>query len=87
MAINVTVRNLARAEAKGAKVTGIVRVDGNQIDKREFTVDVAALGAATVRWSKQAPRGRQFSVEMSVSHSLDAATGNNRATAAVGIAE
>ena len=87
MAIAVEIRNLTKVDARAAKVTGIIRMNGNQIDKRDFTIDVLGSGTATVRWSKAAPRAGQFTVEMSVYHAQDSVASNNRATGAVSVSE
>jgi len=87
LSFKITVRNIAKGSAPGAKVLCVLRADGKPAGQKEFTVDVKPDGSASVIWAVKTPEARQLALEVSVAHAQDASAGNNKASLTVNVAQ
>ena len=87
VAFKITVRNLTRAAATGVKVACVMTSGRTIAARREFTVNVAANGSATIDWAATAPKARQFSIGVETTLAADTVSANNRASKDIPLAQ
>jgi len=85
MILLVTVRNLGKADARGAKLSCVLSADGRQIARQDFTFDVSANGTYPAKWEITAPASRQLQLAVYAMVAQDSNPSNNQAAITINL--
>ncbi|MFH1176266.1 MAG: hypothetical protein V1750_02580 [Acidobacteriota bacterium] len=77
--VKVTVHNLGTARAAAARVLCVLRADGREVARKEFTFAIDAGGQTFVQWAPPTPAGKQLRLEVTASAAGETARGDNQA--------
>ncbi|HEU4764873.1 MAG TPA: CARDB domain-containing protein, partial [Candidatus Eisenbacteria bacterium] len=86
LTISITVRNVGTGAANSATVRAILQADGTEVTRREFPVNLAASGMASLSWPVTTPSGKVLTAVVTAIVANDARADNNQAQATTSVA-